>query len=249
MCSAGLLAWAQDDLAAAANYLTHALTLTAGDTSLTRAHVAGLLGLTHLYQTRFAEAEPLFTESLVLFRTLDNSWGIGVSLIRLALVARFRQEWAQADALNQESLAFYRRLNNAWGIATSLANMAEDALAQGKWLDAAAIYREAYPIMQSLGSQWYMALLVINIAGVAVARGWPTEAGQLFGWGEEMLAMVQGELPPLDRWSYERHVRLAREQLGEDQYAAANIIGRQFSLSQGESLIQIVLAPLPGNNQ
>ena len=249
LSSAGLLAWAQDDLAAASTYLTHALTLTAGDTSLTRAHVTGLLGLTRLYQTRFAEAEPLFTESLVLFRTLDNSWGIGVSLIRLALVARFRQEWMQADALNQESLAFYRRLNNAWGIATSLANMAEDALAQGKWLDAAAAYREAYPIMQSLGSQWYMALLVVNIAGVAIARGWYTEAAQLFGWGEGMLEAGQGELPPLDRWSYERHVRLAREQLGEEGYAAANSAGHLFSPVQGEALVQAILAPLPGDNR
>jgi hypothetical protein len=241
LCSAGLLAWAQDELATATNYLTTALDLTTGSTTLTRAHTAGLLGLVLLYQTHFATAEPLFAESLALFRALDNTWGIGVSLIRLALVARFRQDWFRARQLNQESLAFYRRLDNAWGIATSLANLAEGAVAQGNWQEAARQYREAYPLMRSTGSEWYMALLLMNVAAVAALRGWYEEAAQLSGRGAAILEAIQGSLPPLDRWSYEHHRQHVREQLGEAGYAAAYHTGRMLTPAQTEALLQNIL--------
>ena len=63
-----------------------------------------------------------------------------------------------------------------------------------------------------------------------------------------MLEAGQGELPPLDRWSYERQVQMAREQLGEDGYAAANSAGRLLSSTHGKALVQAVLTPLPGDN-
>lgn len=69
----------------------------------------------------------------------------------------------------------------------------------------------------------------------------PNEAAQLVGWGEELLETLQGRLPPLDRWSYERHVQMAREQLGAEGYAAANAAGRLFSSFQGETTVQTIL--------
>jgi non-specific serine/threonine protein kinase len=233
LCSAGILAWAQDDYAIARTYLEESVALAVADREPhTRAHALGLLGLSRLYQGDYAEAAPIFEESLGLFQGLDDTFGVGVSLIRLAIVAKLQGDWARATDLNAQSLSFYQALGNDWGIATSLANQAEVAVAQGDWQTAADYYREALPFMRAISSHWYLALMLVGIASVAIARGQVVAAARLLGTSEALAENVGGRLPPPDRLVYERTLAAARDQLGETAFAAARAKGRALTPEQ-----------------
>jgi non-specific serine/threonine protein kinase len=226
LCAAGLLAWAQDDFAEAKARLGAGLALlSAGQANWTRAHAQGILGLVLLYEENLEAAEPLFEEGLKLFRGLEDPFGIGLSLIRVGLVARLRGDFARAAAASAESLALYEALDNPWGTATASANLGEIALDQDAWQVAAGHYRRALKAMRPTGSQWYTGLGLVGVAGVAALRGEARAAARLLGVAEALVSSVEGKVPAMDRRLMSRYVVLAQTALGEPEYEAARAEG------------------------
>jgi predicted ATPase/DNA-binding SARP family transcriptional activator len=232
LCGAGLLAWAQNDYAAARPHLETSLSLAPRENDkFTRAHALGILGLVCIYQSAYLQAEPLLVESLELFRELGDAFGIGITLVRLGIVTEFRSEWARATALFEESLSHYQSLGNTFGIAISLSNLAEAAIGQGEFDRAAALYRQSLPLMQSLGSDWYVALAVVGYAGVLIAQGQVEQGTRLLGAAEATFNSLDAGLTPIDRAVYDRNVAVARAALGEEGFVAEKAEGRKMTLA------------------
>jgi predicted ATPase/DNA-binding SARP family transcriptional activator len=240
LVGAGLLAWAQNDYAAARPHLETSLSLAPREAGpvgekFTRAHALGILGLLFIYQGEYEQAEPLLIESLELFRELGDTFGIGITLIRLGIVAEFRSEWARATALFEESLSHYQSLGNTLGIAISLSNLAEAAIGQREFDRAAALYRQSLPLMQSLGSDWYVALAVVGYAGVLIAQGQAAQGTRLLGAAEATLNSLEAGLTPIDRAVYGRNIAAARAALGEEGFVAEEAAGRKMKLAEAVS--------------
>lgn len=242
LLAVGILAWAQGDFAATRAGLTEGLRLLSTGESHPRAHALGLLGLVNLYEYRLDEAQSFFEESLALFRRLDDGFGVGVSLIRLAIVANQREAYERADALNDEALAIFRHLDNPWGIATALGNMGETALAQARWAEAATCYQEALITMRRTGSRWYESLLLVGVAGVAIGRGLDVEGAQLLGVGDALLRRMHGRRPQIDRQLYERCEAAALARLGNERYRTAWEKGHALSEADWLGIAEYVLS-------
>jgi hypothetical protein len=157
---------------------------------------------------------------------------VGVSLIRLGIVAQLQSEWDQATRLHQESLSLYRQSGNTWGIATSLACLGEVALAEQKWEQAANYYRESLNFMQATGSQWYIALALLGMSGVWLGLGQAGRAASLLGAVEAVIEAIGGTLPPFDRRVYERNTAAVRSALGEAAFTTALAQGRLMALEE-----------------
>ncbi|MCC6189407.1 MAG: helix-turn-helix domain-containing protein [Anaerolineales bacterium] len=244
LCAAGLLAWAQDDYAEAEDQLRAGLALLpAGRPTLNHAHATGILGVVLLYQQDLAGAEPLFEASLEMFRALADPFGEGVSLMRLGLVARLKKDFERATEASTASLTLYQALDNPWGIATANANLGEIALDQADWQTAAGHYRAALAALQPTGSQWYLALSLVGVAGVAAARGEPGRAARLLGVVEALVKDVDGRIPVVDRWLYDRFLAQARALLNRDEFEAALAEGRAASPVAWQAWVEAALGP------
>lgn len=105
-------------------------------------HVSGIaLGLLNLGEVARAEgrdrvAEELYTESLGLFRELDEPWYVSACLHNLAYSALSRSDRATADARLRESLEMHRRLGNLRGVAECVVGLGAVHAASGAWSQA-----------------------------------------------------------------------------------------------------------------
>jgi predicted ATPase/DNA-binding SARP family transcriptional activator len=98
-------------------------------------------GILAFYQNDCAAARPLLTDSLALWRQLDDARGIAQSLHFLANVTNEQGDPVAARAFYEESQAHWRKLGNTLGVAYSLMMMAQ-AVAP---LDGRAA---AYPLLE-----------------------------------------------------------------------------------------------------
>jgi hypothetical protein len=80
------------------------------------------------------------------------------------------------------------------------------ALEQGDVPTAIDRYSESQPFILRGGAPFDLALAVGGIAAVAALRGRRSDAGQLAGAFERLLAESERHLEPQDRRRYERHL-------------------------------------------
>jgi tetratricopeptide (TPR) repeat protein len=97
------------------------------------------------------EAKRLHTESLAIYRTMDNPWGIADTLHTLAIASTGLHEYEEAEQLFAESLARYREVGNLWGTAIVLGNTAEVKNIQGKYQEAFRLAEEGLAVSGELG--------------------------------------------------------------------------------------------------
>jgi tetratricopeptide (TPR) repeat protein len=140
----------------------------APDRSLAVRDLAGMLiriGDVARAQGRWAEAEGLYRESLVLRRQLLEQTGrtsdvmreLSVSLSRMGDAARALGRWTEADAAYRESLVLVRELRGLTGEAPEtlrdlgvlLIMVGDVAYAQGWLAEAEAAYRESLGLMRA----------------------------------------------------------------------------------------------------
>jgi non-specific serine/threonine protein kinase len=231
-CSAGVLAWAQTDFAAATGSLRSGLELLPSSTpTAILAHTQGILGIVLLYEWQLDQAQSLFAQSLAHFRQLGDPFGTGVTMIRLAILARLQSNWEAATELCNEALQLLRQLNHEWGIGVALATLGEIALDQHDWQQAARCYSAALVAIQATGSQWYLALILVGVASVASQRGEAENAARLIGSADALLTTMQGRIPSIDRLLYERTMNAIRTALDHAHFATAYAEGQRAPAS------------------
>jgi non-specific serine/threonine protein kinase len=93
-----------------------------------RAQALSAAGNMAAYQGDAATASRLLTESLALFRSLEDTWWIANVLLNLNIPVSYEGDHARAVALMEESLVLFRELGDRWGIASALLYLAAPAI-------------------------------------------------------------------------------------------------------------------------
>lgn len=134
---------------------------------------AALLGAGHLAHRHgdFEQAEPLYRQSLALFRELEDRQGIAGALNGLGLVAWSLGDYGHAGPVFDESLALYRALGESRGIATVLNNLGCVTRSQGDYRRARALFEEALALQRALGNTLGSALAMSNLGAVVERQG------------------------------------------------------------------------------
>jgi predicted ATPase/DNA-binding CsgD family transcriptional regulator len=136
-------------------------------------HAAGALaGL----QGHLEQAEQLCTESLALFRDLEDAQGIVLSLWVLAYGVMERSHYGEARALIEEAVALAREVHDAWGLAYALEILADVEFNQGNYAQARRLGEESLTLSRKLGDSAGMALRLRLLALVRFFEGIPGEA-------------------------------------------------------------------------
>ncbi len=162
----------------------------------TSAEAEALVDLGDLYraQTRFADAEPLFTRAIALIERLGGA--SDVQLIRplnsLALVLRAQGFYDRAEPLCQRALAITERAHGPEHPTTAgvLANLLTVYLAQGRYGEAGPLFRRTVAIKERLlgpghpdlaSSLSTYAAFLRKTEGESAAAAWEARARAITG--------------------------------------------------------------------
>lgn len=229
---AGLLAWLQDDLTAAAAMLDEAL---AHWRSLDFPQGIGralfIKALVAWRQTDGAQAGGLLTEALECFRATDDLAGQPLCLIVLAIANRQAGDHERALALLDEAAGLAQFGGFAWGTAAARYYEGEIRLDRGEYAEAAMAYRASIAISWALGDPWTTGAGIGGVATIAALCDEPQIAARLFGAADTLCVAAGAFLPVLERDSYERIVTAARATPDTAAFNRAYDAGRVQALS------------------
>ena len=178
-----------------------------------------------------SEATTRYQESLALARamgirglpTRSASWGRWRK--RWATTLRRRRCWRRAWRCFR---SWARRANISW-LLFSLGNITRR---QGDNTRAIAHFAECLAWFREPGDIFGIAACLEGIAQVAIAIAQPVPAVQLFGAAAAIRDAIGHPPYPDEQHEYDRLLAAAREQLGEDAFAAAWAAGRALTLEQ-----------------
>jgi len=118
-----------------------------------RARVSLFLGAITTAQGDFSAATRFATESLSLYKEIEDYWGIAVSLNALAITARDRGDYIAAQQNFEESLACWRKVSDRVSTARCLHNLADVAKIRGDYERARFALLEAMQIFEEIGDR------------------------------------------------------------------------------------------------
>jgi predicted ATPase/class 3 adenylate cyclase len=229
---AAMLAWHQDDLAAARAACLEAVPiLRAGDDTGWLANVLATLGRVTLAQRDYAAAQRILVEAEVVGRASDEPWVVCVALHVRGQLAFYQGEYQRARALQEEALVLGQTIGLGPGRdGTALNWLGHIAVAEGDYVAARACYRESLAARQA--NPFFTMGLAITLGGfcnLAAARGAHTRAARLAG-AAARLCEADG-VPPrrVQEAGIDARLAASRHAIGEEAFAAAWAEGRALT--------------------
>ncbi len=170
--------------------------------------------------------------SLALRRRLGDEVGIAYLLHLLADIAWSEGRAVEARGLNDESLAMQRRLGDRWGAAYTLDSLAVLAREREDRPAAHALFAESLALFNELGSQHGLSDVLDHAAGLLADEGQPDPAARLMAAADALRQAIAAALPPNAQADHDRQLAHIREQLGDERFRAAWILGSAMLTEQ-----------------
>ncbi|HEY8286307.1 MAG TPA: tetratricopeptide repeat protein, partial [Chloroflexota bacterium] len=155
--------------------------------SATRAGALNAAGTLANEQGDYSAAAARYSESLALYRELDDARGMARVLINLGTVSKFQGDLAQARARYETGLEIVRKLEDTPLLALVLNNLGSVAIDLGDNKRAAAVLEESLALKRQAGTPDGIIVTLINLGELARALGDLDRAASL---GEEALALA-----------------------------------------------------------
>jgi predicted ATPase/DNA-binding SARP family transcriptional activator len=169
---AGVLAWHQNDYAAARSFFLKSLELRQkiGE-KRDIAATCNNLGLVASALGDYAEARRLHEQCLILRRETDHRWGIATSLTNLGLAAHKQGDVETARACLEESLVVQREVEDKRLRAATLTQLGHVALLEMDYAAARAFQQESLELCRELGDTLGLAYALNGLGNAAAGAG------------------------------------------------------------------------------
>jgi predicted ATPase/DNA-binding CsgD family transcriptional regulator len=229
----GIAARDQHDYAVALSWFEQSLAMfrQLGDLVFI-SRVSQNMGRLVLQQGDFETARSLIEQALMTDQRLNHKSGIALGLSDLGNVYRYRGEYDRAEELYEKSLAVSREYHLKPNVNDALHFLGLVALHRNQSALAAQYFTDAYDAGCDIDENGNATALLIGLAAVAAETNQPERAAKLFGAGQSFHVASVFEMVPLDRAEFDRHISVAREQLGEAAFEAAQAKGRAMTMEQ-----------------
>ena len=182
--------------------------------------------------TDMATIHDLVEEGQTLFRELGFKEGIADSLGLAGKIALKEGEVETARQLADESMKLYKEVGFRWGMVSSLYLLAKVAVRQGDRAGARKLYEESLALASEVGRRELIATSLEGLASIIAAEGEPAWAAQLWGAAGSLRTAIGVSVAPVELAEYEQAMAAAREQLGEKNFEAHWVEGREMTPEQ-----------------
>lgn len=233
LSAAGRLAHIQQDSTVARPLLDEALGIARelGDAWWT-AWLLHLSGRVAYFEADAATARSLAKRSLAIARELQDEGLEAWAFHLLGLSAHIENDLVQARQHYEASLCIRRRTGFPEGIGTILHLISNIDHVEGDYAAATSRLREAIPIFREVGFGWGLSTLAACASALAVVAGQPERAARLAGVTQAMTETSGAPPTRIVQSIATPALTAAREQLGDERFAAEQHIGRRMSMDE-----------------
>jgi predicted ATPase/class 3 adenylate cyclase len=196
------------------------------------ARSAQRLGELFLKQGSYEKTRLYFEQHLMLDEGLDFKQGITVALCSLGNLYRYQGDYDQAEQYYEKSLAIGREYSLKHNGAFILYNLGMNALHQNNYLTAKSCFLDYFDVARKQYEKIGACDLLISLAAVASGMNEPERTTKLYGAAQALFETTNYRIPPFDRAEFDRHIQIAREQLGEARFETIATEGRAMTMEQ-----------------
>jgi tetratricopeptide (TPR) repeat protein len=233
----GHLSWRQGDLEAAEQFFQEGLRLAReiDDKNLTCRSLGGL-GEVKTQQDNLSQAKALIEEVLAIARELNDKTQITMRLNNLGEIARQQEDYEAAREFYEEALTLARQESVKPFIPVITNNLAMVAYFQGDYKAALSFALEGLKSSAELGNKIVTGVALEIFAALAVAAGETEKAAQLFGAAQAIYDAIGYKPVKVDQIFFDRSIREARAQMGDEAFEAAFREGHSAGLKNAIAL-------------
>ncbi len=237
LSGASLFAWLQGDHPQARLFAEESLAIlrALGDRAGTARALSNLASVI-CDAGDYVHSRELHEESLALYEEVGDQRGVAIGLQNLAYGAIVEGDYERAEDLGRRCLVIQRGRGDPRGSAVSIFNLGLAALFQGRSEAAFRFLEESLRLSQSIGDREYVALCLGALADVHAGRGDPARGAALLAAADGVRGSISARLEPAERELLDRTNLAIRQQLAEDECAAAWEEGRRLEVDEAVTL-------------
>jgi tetratricopeptide (TPR) repeat protein len=207
------------------------------------ARITRYLGNLYLRQADYEKARLFFEEHLRIDTVLKFWDGIGHAYGELGNLFRYQGDYSQAEQFYKKSL----QVHYEHGLEPDIQYfhcLVLTALHQNNFPLASQCILDFYERARKLEEKTSAYGLFTGLAAVAAGMHHFEPAARLSGMAQAILQTTSFQYEALDRAEFDRHIQIARDQLGEVQFEALAAEGRAMRIEQAiEYALGIATSP------
>jgi predicted ATPase/DNA-binding CsgD family transcriptional regulator len=177
-------------------------------------------------------AEVLVRESIRSFSRLGDRYGVAVSTGLLGRLMLARGEVDASRSLFTEAREKFRALDNSGWATYMTESLGFAHLVAGDNAAAREAYEQALSVARSMSDDWRTASCLLGFAELARRDGHSRRAGHLFAAAASAREALTITLRPSTQVIHDRWIGELRETLGEANFAAVTMEGRNLPLDE-----------------
>jgi len=200
-----------------------------------------LFGLARVFQSmafqysrdeNFEEAMIYANRVLVIDEKLQFRAGIIIALNSMATIYRQTGDYSKAINLYNKSIS----ISNEYGFKSESAhfNLALLALRQNDYTEAFQKFAQAFEQDNTVNNTESAFILLMGLAAVAGGTNQFERSAQLYGAVQSLFDSTEYRMQPFNQKEIERHIQLAREHLGPEEFTRYSNEGGKMTREQAE---------------
>jgi tetratricopeptide (TPR) repeat protein len=194
--------------------------------------VSQALGEFFLKQGNYEKARFFFEQHLRIDEGLHFKEGTVVALGNLGNLYRHQGDYDKAEQYYEQSLSMCREYSLKIDRGVNLYSLGMLALHRGKYSLAMQYFRDYFAIARESLEKLTTCDLLTASAAIAAGTNQPERAAKLCSAAQVLFETTDYRIPPFDRAEFDRHLQIARQQLGEERFEALAEEGRAMTIEQ-----------------
>jgi tetratricopeptide (TPR) repeat protein len=190
------------------------------------------LGELFLKQGFYEKARLYFEQHLSLDEELDFNQGFAVALGNLGTLYRYQGDYDQAEQYYEKSLAVGREFSIKQEGSFILYNLSMVALQQNNYSIARLRFLDYFEVARKIYEKLSACDLLVSFAAIAAGMGKPERAARLYGAVQALFETTDYRIPPFDQAEFDRHIQIARSQLGGATFEEFMAEGYEMTMEQ-----------------
>ena len=197
-----------------------------------KSRVSHALGELFLRQGNYSKARSYFEQNLEFDEKIKLKPGIVAALGSLGDLHRLQHDHIQARQYYEKSLDISRTygMKEDWGLSLYLLGLL--ALHQNNYSAARQYFVDYIKAERESLNKLNGYLFVLSQAAISAGTNQPERAARLSGAAQEVLERLDYQISRLDQAEFDRHIQMAREQLGTDKFENLANEGRAMTMEQ-----------------
>ena len=195
------------------------------------ARVSQALGELYLAQENYKKAKVYFDKHLSIDEKLRFRHGHLIALISLGDFHRYQGDYPSAETYYKKSLAIAREYGLDW-ISISYYSLGMLALHQNDYVSAVKRFTQLFEIDHKRDEKMSACDLLFSSAAIAGGTNQPERSAKLDGAAQAIIDINEYRVPAFDQKEFDRHIQIARDQLGDAQFKELAAEGRAMTVEQ-----------------